>query len=101
MLLRTYRSGSPTVRLHILMRLEEIRRDHAVIGLALDSSEFIELYGAVRAAGATNPFKYNEKLKSLRKSRFVSAMMNSSLDLLGFKDYLNRALVAGLMPEGF
>lgn len=100
-LLRTYRSGSPTVRLHILMRLEEIRRDHAVIGLALDSSEFIELYGAVRAAGATNPFKYNEKLKSLKKSRFVSAMMNSSLDLLGFKDYLNRALVAGLMPEGF
>ncbi len=97
----SYRSGSPAVRFQILMRLEELKRDHPVIGLGLDSTDFIELYGAVRAAGAANPTKYLVKLKSLHQSSFVKAVLHPSVDSLGFKKFLDRALTRSYIPEGF
>jgi len=97
----SYRSGSPAVRFQILMRLEEMKRDHPVIGLGLDSTDFIELYGAVRAAGAANPHKYRVKCKSLRQSSFIKSVLHPSVDSLGFKKFLDRGLTRSYIPEGF
>lgn len=87
--------GTPAQKLSCLLALTELKRDHPVIPASLENSDFAILLGAVRAAAAANPRKYQPKLAALRSAPFVSSLLNSGLDSWGLPAALDAALEQG------
>ena len=90
-----YARGVPTTQLSMLMMLANLKRDHAVIQQALQSTDLAVLLAAVKAAAACGPRKYHEQLLSVRGTPFVAAAADSGLDVMGLKTALDRAIQAG------
>ena len=86
-----YDRASPSDRLSMLMGLAEAGLAHPIIAQSLKSQEFIEVYGAIRAAGTLDKDTYSAELESLEKSILFAAMLSLPLDLLGLPGYFDKA----------
>ena len=78
-----FATGTPADQLTCLLSLAELTRDHPLIAEALGAADFAVLLGAVKAAGATAPAKYEARLRALREAPFVAALLGSGLDTWG------------------
>ncbi|MGB8356018.1 MAG: hypothetical protein WCD79_19120 [Chthoniobacteraceae bacterium] len=94
-LTKTFETGTPSSQLTCLLALEEMKRDHPVITTGLQSGDFAVLLGAVRAAGAANPLKYQAQLRALQQAPFVTALLSSGLDTWRLPAALDQAIRAG------
>ena len=78
---RRYHAATPATQVLVLRALAQIERDSPLIAAGLKSGDFAVLEAAVRAARAAAPAKYAADLAALRQSPFITALLQSGLDI--------------------
>ncbi|GMV79203.1 MAG: hypothetical protein AMXMBFR7_03870 [Planctomycetota bacterium] len=94
-----YDTGTPFVKLALLMGLASIKRDHAIVAKGLQSSEFAVVYAALHAALAGAPQVHAEAIRTFRDAPFVKALVESGIDIRDFAPLLDRAVANAGRPE--
>lgn len=93
--IRRYLAATPANQVAVLRSLAQIRLDSPLIAAGLKSDDFAVVESAVRAAGAAQPSAYAADLAAIRKSSFMTALLNSGFDTRQLSAALNDSLQAG------
>ncbi|MCJ8328678.1 MAG: HEAT repeat domain-containing protein [Lentisphaeria bacterium] len=75
---KIYHTGTPTTKLTVLIILSDLNKDSHLIKDAFQSTDFVVLLGAVRAAWTISPLKYKAAFDALRQDPYLAEMLKTS-----------------------